>query len=140
MAQWLGKHGRSIFLPFFLFGLIACEDTSTRSPDAPASVVTITLQYTEPSQNADGTPLRDLDHTTIYYDVGAGKIRVADVPASSPTGGGVITHKIIVPIAGSKKEMTAWIWVTATDKSGNESNPSQIVSTRLGRTAPVAPQ
>lgn len=136
LAQWLGRHGRSLFLPFLLVGLIACEDMSTRSPE----VVTITLQYTEPSQNADGTPLRDLDHTTIYYDVGAGEVRAADVPASSPAGGGTITHKIIIPIAASKKEVTARIWVTGTDKSGNESTPSQVVSTRLGKTAPVAPQ
>ena len=139
LAQWLGKHGTSLFLPFFLVGLIACEDMSTKSPDTPASGLTITLQYTEPSQNADGTPLKDLDHTTIYYDAGAGKVKAADVPASSPAGSGAITHKIILPIAAGK-EVTARIWVTGTDKSGNESNPSQVVSTRLGRTAPVAPQ
>ena len=98
----------------------------------------VTVGYDEPTQNTDNSALTDLDHTTIYYDKGAGPVAEATVPATAPTGGGTITTTITVPVlAGEEADVN--FWVTASDQSGNESVPSPVITQRIDRLSPKAP-
>lgn len=105
-----------------------------------ASVVgtDVTCQYTEPTTNSNGTPLADLHHTSIYYDMGNGAVHAADLPASLMTGGGTISYVISVPVAdGEEKDVK--FWATATDTLGNTSLPSPQAVKRIDRLAPAPP-
>ena len=93
------------------------------------------VTYKEPILKSDGTPLTDLAKTTIYYDSGLGPIKVSDILASGPNGGGQVVEKILVPI-GEDTEQAVSIWCTATDLSDNESIKSPLVVKRLDRLAP----
>lgn len=84
---------------------------------------TVRVSYTEPSTTVEGTPLTDLSKTTIYYDLGEGRILAKDILATKPTGGGAISETILIPIG--KKEQSVKICVTATDQLGNESTMTQ---------------
>ncbi|MBH0191638.1 MAG: hypothetical protein HP492_07740 [Nitrospira sp.] len=68
----------------------------------------------------EGSPLTDLAKTTIYYDLGSGRVLAKDIPATKPTGGGQISQTITVPVQ-EKGEQPVRICVTATDRHGNES-------------------
>ncbi|RJQ21998.1 MAG: hypothetical protein C4560_02955 [Nitrospiraceae bacterium] len=102
--------------------------------------VSVTLDYEEPTTNADLTSaLTDLDHTSIYYDLGSGFVEADRIPATSATGGGHITAGITVPaMEGQEKDVR--FKTTATDNSGNESADSNIVTKRIDRLAPAAPK
>lgn len=102
----------------------------------------VTIDYTEPTKNSNtaGTPLTDLARTNVYFQLDAGAaVKGSDVPASAPTGGGQITTKVTLPVTADQ-EVTATIWATATDLSGNESVPSAKITKRIDRLAPSAPQ
>lgn len=101
--------------------------------------VNVTLDYNEPSTNENASALQDLNHTTCYYDMGSGYVKAADVPATAPTGDGYITTDITVPVMAGQ-EMDVKFKATATDNSGNESADSPIVTKRIDRLAPSAPQ
>ena len=98
----------------------------------------ITVEYTEPTTNENGAVLEDLSHTSIYYDMGDGAVKAVDVPAANPTGGGVISQAVTVPVT-SGMERDVQIWATASDGSGNESAPSETKVVRVDRLAPSAP-
>lgn len=99
----------------------------------------VTASYTEPTTNVTGTPLVDLDHTNVFFEVpGSPAVRSPNVPASLPTGGGAITTTVTVPIAVNQ-EADVRFWATATDQSGNESPRSTEVVKRIDRLAPNAP-
>ena len=94
--------------------------------------------YTEPSTNANGTPLTDLAKTTIYYDLGAGPVVAKIVPATALTGGGNVATTITVPVLEGQ-EADVRFFVTASDTSGNESARSGEVIKRIDRLAPGPP-
>lgn len=95
--------------------------------------------YDEPTSNADTTALTDLNHTSIYYDLGSGFLKSEEMPATSATGGGHITAGITVPVMeGQEKDVR--FKTTATDGSGNESIDSQIITKRIDRLSPAAPK
>lgn len=94
--------------------------------------------YTEPTQNADGSALTDLHHTSIYYDTGAGPVNVVDLPASLNTGGGSREYSFIVPV-NDGQEAEVVFYATATDTSGNTSAPSEPITLRIDRLAPAPP-
>lgn len=96
------------------------------------------VEYTEPSTTKTGTPLTDLDHTTIFFDLGSGPQKAVDVPATSANGGGAISQVIQVPV-GADQEADVSITVTATDTSGNESTPSNSVAVRVDTLPPASP-
>jgi hypothetical protein len=99
----------------------------------------IDTQYTEPTTNADGSPLTDLNHTSIFYDVGDGvPVNVVDLPSSLNTGGQQVSYSFMVPIVEGQ-EADVSFWATATDTSGNESAPSPVVIRRIDRLAPSFP-
>jgi hypothetical protein len=85
-----------------------------------AAKPTVTVSYTEPVLDEAAGPLKDLAKTTIYYDVGNGRVPIKEVPASTPTGGGKISQTISVPVRGDQ-ETVVRICVTATNQRGNES-------------------
>lgn len=97
----------------------------------------VTVIYAEPTVNADGSPLVDLDHTTIFHDFGAGGF--LDVLATTLTGGGIITQTLTVPVLAGV-EANVDFWLTASDTSGNESTDSPRVTLRIDRLAPGPPQ
>ena len=98
----------------------------------------IDVEYTEPSLNTDDTPVSDLHHTSIFYDLGAGPVLVIELLASLNTGGGLISYSFIVPVVAGQ-EANVNFWATASDSSGNESAPSEVVTLRIDRLAPKAP-
>ena len=115
------------FIRGFILGalliLLAFVATSCQSQ------TTIFFSYTEPSQNdrSTGTAVNDLSHTNVYYSVnGSAAVKGPNIPATSPAGGGTITTTIGVSIPRGK-EATVDVWVTATDKFGNESKESSRV-------------
>lgn len=81
---------------------------------------TVRVSYTEPTLDQAAGPLKDLAKTTIYYDVGNGRVPIKEVPASKPTGGGKISEIISVPVRGDQ-ETVVRICVTATNQRGDES-------------------
>jgi len=107
--------------------------------DAEVSGSQVDVSYTEPTTNADGSPLTDLDHTTTYYDNGDGPVNAHEEPATALTGGGNIAVQIIVPVADGE-EANVDFWATATDQSGNESEKSPIDTERIDRLPPAGIQ
>ena len=103
-------------------GDLSCPNTvqATVSKTKPD----IHVSYTEPSTTVEGTPLTDLSKTSIYYDLGEGRILAKDIPASTPSGGSTISETILIPIH-KKEEHSVKICVTATDQLGNESLMTQ---------------
>ena len=107
--------------------------------DFSVTGVTVTATYTEPSTNADNSSLTDLDHTSIYYDMGMGQILGKSVPASSLVGGGNISTSFAVPVSeGMEKDID--FWATAWDTSQNESEKSNIMRKRIDRLRPAPPK
>lgn len=105
--------------------LAEVQPTPVRCPSSVQTNVSATKQsvkisYTEPSVSIVGSPLTDLAKTTIYYDLGSGRVLAKDIPATKPTGGGQISQTITVPVQ-VKVEQSVRICVTATDRHGNES-------------------
>lgn len=79
----------------------------------------LTVQYQEPTTQQDGSPLKDLMKTSIYTDLGGGFVKIRDIPASSPSGGGMV--KETIPLnAQMKLKKRFKICVTATDRRGLE--------------------
>lgn len=114
-----------------LLALGACTHTSTGSIDPPhcsntvqakvsASKPAITVTYTEPSMNQAGNPLKELAKTSVYYDLGAGRVLAKEIPSTKPSGGGQVSETITLPVK-NQKETIVHICVTATDRQGHES-------------------
>lgn len=113
----------------------------------PAYALTVTLSgtqfivsYTEPAVNADGTPLHDLHHTTIYYQIGmTAPVRLIDVNATTPEGGQIVTGTVTVPVP-ENAETVVRIFVSASDVVGNESGKSVSNDQLIDHLPPGAPQ
>ncbi|MFO0706716.1 MAG: hypothetical protein U0412_07660 [Nitrospira sp.] len=106
-------------------GATPATSTPPRCPKTIHAVVTpakptVQVSYTEPSANAVGTALKTLAKTTIYYDLGSGRIPALEVPATSPRGGGLVKKTITIPL-DKQPSRTVSICVTASDSAGHES-------------------
>ena len=99
----------------------------------------VDVSYLEPTTNKDGSRLLDLAHTSVFFDTGSGEVRALDAPASSASGGGTIAVTVTVPIIEGM-ESNVIFYLSATDKSGNESAKSETQILRIDRLAPAAPQ
>ncbi len=107
---------RIALIMFFLLGSVlpgwAIEFTGTG--------MTGTVTYTEPTENADGSPLIDLDRTE--YRTGNDVDGMGDwvsVVATSPNGGGLITLPgVTIPLPAGPTETTGRIHVRACDDAG----------------------
>lgn len=126
-----GMGPRSAFVTGICFLLTGCMGTppaTPLTPHCPNTIRTIVTQtkpavqmsYTEPSANAAGTALKTLAKTTIYYDLGSGRVAALEVPATSPKGGGFIKKTITIPL-DKHPQRSVSICVTATDSAGHES-------------------
>lgn len=113
--------------------------------DATVVGTEVRVDYTEPTTNANGTPLIDLDHISVYYQVNPDltppgeEVKDRDEPASSPTGGAANSVNVTVPV-GADQEAFADLWVTAVDDVGNESGPSPKARVQIDHLPPAAPQ
>ncbi len=115
-----------------------------RAMTVTVSGVTAVVSADEPTQNvanADGvvTPLDDLAAIEIRYDVGAGPVVCASVPATSPAGGGTVSADCAVPVRDQEVKLATFTAV-AVDTSGNRSVPSDPVTHRLDRLPPEKPR
>ena len=124
-----------------LFCLVLLFATNAWAFTATPTGTEVVVKYTEPTTNADGSPLVDLAKTKIYWViVGSTTPAVTiDVTATKATGGGIISQTLILPIAANK-EADVQIWATATYKSGNESGPSVKEAVRVDRLPPGEPK
>lgn len=104
-----------------------------------ADGITVTVTYTEPTTNKNATALTDLDHCNVYYNIGAGDVKTANVPASAMTGGAQKSSQFTVPVAPDA-EVDAGFNATCSDTTGNESDHSQAVQKRLDSLPPGIPQ
>lgn len=86
------------------------------------------VEYDEPVQNADGSSLTDLDHTSIYVTLGAGREYEIQVPASSPGGGGHIVVQVPLSILPG---MSTILTVDATATSQGGASPHTNAVTLL---------
>jgi hypothetical protein len=101
----------------------------------------ITVHYTEPTRDADGTPLNDLRQTEIWYQLEGSTVpaMVKGVAATALSGGGTITTQIILPVnTGDEKNFL--VWAAARDISGNISTGTAKIPVRIDRMPPAAPQ
>jgi hypothetical protein len=94
-----------------------CGTTSKVRVKAPQSSVTIS--YTEPTTGTDGKPLKNLSHTTIYYNTGDGPVIAKVIPASQKSGGGSVSQTISIPLQ-SQQEQEVTVCVSATDDDDRE--------------------
>lgn len=101
---------------------------------------TFTVTATEPTVNEDGTPLTDLDHTTLYYQIDDGEwVFITDIPASSPNGGGNISHTLTIDVpVGSEVSVRAV--GTSSDQVGNTSEAAYSDTIRIDKLSPGSPQ
>jgi len=81
------------------------------------------VDYVEPTTNADGSAMTDLDHCNVYTQAGTQAIvESADIAASSPTGGGEQVPVITIywgPVPSQAIPLS--FSVTCSDSVGNES-------------------
>lgn len=100
----------------------------------------LTITYREPTTNKNGTPLLDLEKTSVFTTIGGVKTKVVDVPASKATGGGDISQKTTVDV-GVDAEADVIVTTNATDLGGNSSDPATDPSktVRIDNLPPSSP-
>ena len=114
--------------------MVGLAQTTEPGVDAVQSGVNVEVSYKEPTTSLGGLPLDDLAYTTIYVVEGEVVIETIEVPAVSVNGGNSINQQVIVDVPrGQIKNLT--IIATATDLSGNESDPIDT-AIRLDRDPP----
>jgi hypothetical protein len=95
---------------------VTCATLAMPAKPAPATT-THTIDYQEPTTNADRTSLQDLVSIRLYWRVDDGPESVVTLPASSIKGGSVRRFSLTVPATRGTLSVT----VTAVDVAGNES-------------------
>jgi hypothetical protein len=113
MSKTYTKHKRVYF--GFIFFLISLFSASV------LFATNITLSWTPPTTNADGTPLRDLAGYRVYYGLISGNY------TQSNDAGNVTSYTITDLSAGS----SYYFAITAYDTSGNQSIASNEISTTI---------
>lgn len=100
--------------------------------------VGVTVTYTEPTQNVDGSSITDLEKTVIYYNMGEGEVTAMEITATASTGGGIINQQIPVNV-GENQEINITFYSRAFDSSGNQSGDSNRSTIRIDRLPPAPP-
>ena len=127
---------------FLALMIIVFVSTSTFALEFTLTGSEVTATYTEPTTNADGSSLKDLAKTIIFYDIvddGLPEVKAVEVPAIALTGGGIVIQTVMVPIVGNQ-EAEVDFWATAVDTSGNSSDKSVVIRRRIDRLSPAAPK
>jgi len=91
--------------------------------DLVIDAIQMTVRYQEPTKNEDGTFINDLERTEVYFEQGGMEHLMARVPASSPTGGIVVSKTFLVPVSLLNDCFIRVYW-RAFDMSGNVSQDS----------------
>jgi hypothetical protein len=103
-----------------------------------ADTIDLTVNYVEPTQSSDGTPLTDLASTTVEMsEDGIAWVQLEVVPASQPGGGGN-QDKAYPGRNISNMTPKIYVRVFATDLNNNAGVPDQR-EFDLDRLAPAAP-
>jgi len=95
----------------------------------------VTLTWTPPTTNADGTPLTDLGGYKVYYGTASGKY-TKSIDVGDGGGSSVKTYRVTHLAEG----LTYFFAVTAYDTYGNESDYSNEVSKTIGSADTTPPQ
>lgn len=103
-----------------------------------ANTVELDATFTEPTVSSDGSPLTDLDYSTIYIITPAGTLKAPAIQESAATGGGVRAVKLLVD-APSNAKTTLRFAASSTDTAGNEGPRTAEVTVVIDRIAPAAP-
>ena len=100
----------------------------------------LTVDYDEPTTNANGTPLTDLKETVVFYAFpGLPPVLCVTTPATVQTGGAHRSVACTVPVTDGQ-EIDVTVIAVATDLSGNSGLPSAPVMIRIDRLAPATIQ
>lgn len=101
----------------------------------------VEVEFIEPDQNADTTPLTDLKEVQVKASVnGLPETVVATVPASGPTGGQPQVAKFTIPVPPEGAVQTIIAEAFAVDTSGNFSVPSEQLTLTIDLLAPAPPK
>ena len=109
--------------------LVLCVASSAWALDVvqvPAK--NLLLSWEEPTLNADGSPLTDLDHIVIRGSIDGVAFGEVNVPASGPTGGQVGTHTFMDACAPNTLPLVD-VQVYAVDTNHNESEQAPLAYT-----------
>lgn len=120
--------------------------TRAHAIDFTPSGAVLTVTYTEPTTNTDGSAINDLASTQVHFRLcptsgtcSASFTVAPNVNASAATGGGAISTSVTVNIVAGQ-ENNVEVFATATDTSGNVSPDSLHVVKRVDRLSPSAPK
>jgi hypothetical protein len=125
---------------------VAVLPTNAMALDFTPTGAVLTVTYTEPTTNTDGSALNDLARTNVSFRVcpatGACSAPFTigpNVAASAIAGGGNISTTVAVAVTPGQ-EVNVEVFVTASDLSGNVSPESVHVTKRVDRLSPAAPR
>lgn len=120
-----------LFLPF----------TANAFEVLSVDTVGVTVQYTEPTTNVDGSTLDDLTRTEIYYDIQGDvdpAIKALDVIATNPAGGGTVSMQIPITVPPNT-QVTIDFYAIAVDDAENPSPQSNMATIVIDRLPPAQP-
>ena len=110
-------------LAWLIFSLIlGVAVTSEAVTAVQAGKSSLEISYVEPTTSADGSPLDDLQYTTVQLSVDGVDQGSVNIPATALTGGGVITHSFDVDQKPNTMAQVV-VTVTASDEVPNVSEP-----------------
>lgn len=102
------------------------------------NTVEVTATFTEPNASVDGSPLTDLDYSTVYIITPAGTIKSPAIQETQASGGGNVTINLLVTALNGVKT-TLKFAASSTDTSGNEGARTAEVSLVIDRVGPDIP-
>ncbi len=118
-----------------IVALILVVPAWVKAVEGRVPAVEVTVSYEEPRVNANGSGIRDLQKTTVYWHW-KGKpgrvVKAVDVPASRPTGGGKVRVTLVIPLT-DRREREVTVYTTASDRSGHESRKSNEATIRVDK-------
>jgi hypothetical protein len=129
LAWHVGQFGRAMFIVAVL--LAGAEDTGAAA---------VSLTWTAPTTNANGTPLTDLGGYRVYIGTAAPACPGSSYHAvPSPTPAPAAASTVDSRITGLTVAATYFVRVTAVDMSGNESACSPMASGLASSDVTVTP-
>jgi hypothetical protein len=123
----IARQWRGLFVCGALLSLAACggdgEPVSSLSSDAtPPAAGTVTLSWSAPTSNTNGTPITGLSGYHILYGTSADAL----TQSIEVSGAGTLSYEITDLTAG------VWYFAVAADASdGTESAPSEVASMKI---------
>src|SRR6266850_5388091 len=101
--------------------------------------IQVNISYTEPNTNSNGSPLKDLLKTIVYYNAGAGDLKAFEAPAIALTGNGNIIGTAVIPWP-SDKQGNVDFYAVAIDTTANISAKSTMVTVQFDTLSPSIPK